>query len=318
MQHIDTTQSKIIEARDKHFKFMSYIIKRKLYGNSFSGPPPIPDMNKISKASGIKSTIFKFFSNDDNLRIILIGEPHELDSIKDKFTSIGMKKSLKKLINYDSWIKHGEKDTYRNYNAYHLAEKLDIPTCVYCNRIYTKTVISCEKKITRPAFDHWFSKTDFPLLALSFYNLIPSCTVCNSGIKGSVPFSLNTHFHPYFKNTAEIFKYTFSYDHKAYDKFSFKIITAGDSFSDRSVKAFELEEIYKAHENEIEDLRKIKDTYSESYIDMLETAVLDGVTIDREEVYRLAFGVHFQEAMFDRRPLSKMKKDILIELGIVS
>ncbi|WCM41907.1 hypothetical protein MG290_13335 [Flavobacterium sp. CBA20B-1] len=44
---------------------------------------------------------------------------------------------------------------------------------------------------------------------------------------------------------------------------------------------------------------------------------MGGVTLDRDEVYRLAFGVHFQEAKFDRRPLSKMKKDILIELGII-
>lgn len=318
MQHIDINLTNIIEARDNHYLFMRYIIKKKLYGNAFAEHPPISNMNKIKQVSGIKSTILKFLNDEDNLRKVLIGTPDILDTIKDQFTSKGLKKSLKTLINYDSWIKTDEKATYRHYNAYHLAEKLNIPTCVYCNRIYTKTVISyCGKKITRPTFDHWFPKSDFPLLALSFYNLIPSCSVCNSGVKGSTAFSLSTHFHPYYKNPAENFNYSFSYDHKDYDKFSFKIVTSPtDIFSKRSLKAFELEEIFKAHEDEIEDLRKIKDTYSDNYIDMLETQIL-GMSLDRDEIYRLAFGVHFHESKFDRRPLSKMKKDILIELGII-
>lgn len=319
MQYIDINLPNIIEARDNHYLFMRYIIKKKLNGNAFSELPPIPNMNEIRGVTGVKSTVSKFLNNEDNLRKVLIGTPDELDTIKDKFTSIGLKKSLKKLINYDSWVKTDNKGTYRHYNAYHLAEKLDIPTCIYCNRIYTKTVISDSgKKVTRPTFDHWFPKSNYPLLSLSFYNLIPSCNVCNSGVKGSTPFELSTHFHPYYKCPDREFKYTFSYDHKDYDKFSFKIITDDkDDFSKRSVKAFELEDIFKAHEDEIEDLRRIKDAYSEDYIEMLENKILGGVTLDRDEVYRLAFGVHFQEAKFDRRPLSKMKKDILIELGII-
>jgi len=317
MHYIDINLPNIIDARDNHYLFMRYIIKKKLNGNTFSELPPIPNMNTINRVNGIKSTLSKFLNDEDNLRQVLIGTPDELDILKSMFTSKGLKKSLKKLINYDSWIKTDDKATYRLYNAYHLAEKLDIPTCVYCNRIYTKTVISSSgNKVTRPTFDHWFPKSEYPLLALSFYNLIPSCSVCNSGVKGSTTFSLSTHFHPYFKNLNEEFKYTFSYDHTDYNKFSFKILTE-NKFSADSVNAFELEEIFKAHEDEIVDLRKIKDAYSEDYIDMLESNILGGVTLDRDEVYRLAFGVHFQEAKFDRRPLSKMKKDILIELGII-
>lgn len=319
MQYIDTDLPNIIRAKDVHYKYMRYIIKKKLHGKNFSESPPISNMNKIQKANGIKSSIAKFLDNEDNLRTVLIGTPDELELLKDKFTSVGLKKSLKILLNYDSWIKTDDKATYRNYNAYHLASELDIPTCVYCNRIYTKTVISdLGRKITRPTFDHWFPKGKHPLLALSFHNLIPSCSVCNSGIKGSTTFSVTSHFHPYYKNPTENFGYTFSYDHKDYDEFSFKILPdRPDGFSQRSIEAFELEEIYKAHEDEIEDLRNIKDAYSEDYIDMLESKVLEGISLDRNEVYRLAFGVHFQEAKFDRRPLSKMKKDILIELGII-
>lgn len=317
MHFIDINLPNIIEARDNHYLFMRYIIKKKINGTLFTEVPPKPISNEIRKVPRIGSTITKFLNDEDNLRKILIGTPDELDLIKDKFTTRGLKRSLKKLLNYDSWIKTDIKSTYRYYNAYHLAEKLDIPTCIYCNRIYTKTVIKdFGRKITRPTFDHWFAKSDYPLIALSFYNLIPSCSVCNSGVKGSAPFSLSSYFHPYYKNPTEDFEYTFSYDHYDYNKFSFKINTK-NKFSLDSVNAFELEEVFKAHEDEIEDLRKIKDSYSEDYINMLEGILGSGINLDRKEVYRLAFGVHFQEAKFDRRPLSKMKKDILIELGII-
>lgn len=317
MQYIDINLNKIIEARDNHFRIMRFIIKSKINGTAFTEQSPLPTGQKIYQVSGIKSTVSKFLNNDINLQKVLIGSPEELDIIKDMFKSKALKKSLKKVLNYDSWIDTNDKSTYRHYNAYHLAEKLDIATCVYCNRIYTKTVISGSgKKITRPTFDHWFKKSDHPLLVLSFFNLIPSCSVCNSGVKGSTPFSLTTHFHPYYNNTDFKFKYTFSYDYKDYDKFSFKILTE-NKFSENSVKAFELEDIFRVHEDEIEDLRRIKASYSEDYIDMLENKILDGITLERDEVYRLAFGVHLHEAMFDRRPLSKMKKDILIELGII-
>ena len=327
MQYIDINLPKIIEARDNHVKELKSII-----------------LDRLSKSNDIR---IKNFLNESRIELILKSPPKKLYQwqlaflkkvvpnfhFKDWLEFIEITKT-KNFTPEESRLRNIFCDTYSEtkrifdydnfsskkvklYCAYDLAEKLDIPTCVYCNRIYTKTVVKRnKKKVIRPTFDHWFPKSKYPLLALSFYNLIPSCSVCNSGVKGSAPFDLSTHFHPYYKNPDKEFKYTFSYDYKDYDKFSFKILTE-NKFSKDSVDAFELESIFKAHEDEIEDLRKIKDAYSEDYIEMLESKILGGVTLDRDEVYRLAFGVHFQEAKFDRRPLSKMKKDILIELGII-
>ncbi|MDV4068897.1 hypothetical protein CMT34_11905 [Elizabethkingia anophelis] len=322
MQYIAVNRTNIEEAKEQHYLFMRYIIKKKLNGTSFSEHPPISQMNQINKISNIHlldQDVILFLNNEDNLRKVLIGTPDELDIIKSIFSSESQVNTIKKILKYKVWINKEEDSTYQKYNAYHLAEKLDIPTCVYCNRIYTKTIITrFDKKITRPTFDHWFPKSEYPLLSLSFHNLIPSCSICNCGVKGATSFSIDTHFHPYYINPNNYFKYRFSYDHVDYNTFSFKIITeAGDEFSKRSIEAFELEELFKAHEDEIEDLRRIKDAYSDDYINMLESQILGGVNLDRNEIYRLAFGVHFQEAKFDRRPLSKMKKDILIELGII-
>ena len=301
---IDITKANIIEARDYHYRIMRYIILKKIRGNQLKESPPLKDM-KIKSIKGVSYCIKKYFEDEDNLKKVLIGLPTELDSIKSKFRK---DKNIRKIFDYENWL------NYDKYNAYDLAEKLDIPTCPYCNRTYTKTVITKNREnIIRPEFDHWFPKSEYPLLALSFYNLIPSCHICNSNVKGKTEFKLETHFHPY--NPSSNLKATFSYNHKSYDDYKIKINTK-DDFSHNLVEAFQLENIYQAHEDEVKDLIKIRQAYSDKYIDMLNDS-LKGVNLSKEEVYRLAFGVHYEDDKFDRRPLSKMKKDILTELGII-
>ncbi|MEZ7515343.1 hypothetical protein [Flavobacterium frigidarium] len=300
MNYIDINQQKIIEAENKHYLGL------------------IDDI--FIRIDKITNPFVKMvFDNHINqyLDVIVKGNPDQLlqchNRIEPYLIPI-VKTNIQEVFKYQGWFDQKKKT---KYDAYDLAFNLDIPTCVYCNRIYTKTVIN-PSKITRPTFDHWFSKSDYPLLALSFYNLLPSCTVCNSGVKGSNHFGLTTHFHPYHTsmNDDEKLNFKFSYDHKNYSSFKFKIINKND-FSKNSTNAFKLKEIYETHEDEIIDLRKLRDIYSDKYLQMLKNNILKGTSTSEEEIYRLAFGTHIDEAMFDRRPLSKMKKDILIELGIL-
>lgn len=200
------------------------------------------------------------------------------------------------------------------YSAYDLAESLNIQTCTYCNRIYTKTVRN-PSKITRPEFDHWFPKESYPLLALSFYNLIPSCHVCNSSVKGSTVMSLGDYIHPYVDIDPQ---YSFSYRIDKYSKYKFQIRRTSGSKEDTTIKAFKLEEIYATHQDEIADLVRLRKLYSPRYLLQLRTLLKKAdQSISIEELYRLAFGTHINEADFHKRPLSKMKKDILKELNII-
>ena len=325
---IDITKTNIIEAREHHIKCLTSKILKS-----------VSDSNN----SGIKS-----FLTEDKIKCILGSLPEELlrlnrlffqevienFEIEDWKTYNGITKTknfsqeenrlknifdnvyseIGEIFNYSDFTTKNEK-----YDAYHLAEKLDIPTCPYCNRMYTKTVMGeAGEKIIRPEFDHWFPKSQYPLLALSFYNLIPSCHICNSNLKGKIKPDLKYHFHPY--NPINNFHPIFSYELKDYDSYKIKIGFRGE-FDDKgkfeeSLKIFELENIYQAHEDEVKDLIKIRQAYSDKYIDMLNNS-LKGVNLSKEEVYRLAFGVHYEEDKFDRRPLSKLKKDILTELGII-
>lgn len=219
---------------------------------------------------------------------------------------------ITKIFNYNAWIQ--VKEGTNKYTAYDLANNLDVRTCSYCNRLYTKTVKGKKKKITRPEFDHWFPKSEYPLYALSFYNLIPSCHVCNSNVKGSLEFTTDDYIHPYIDKTNGI---KFSYYNKNTDCYGFKILPSNEK-EQKTIQALQLEEIYKTHVDEIEDLVLIKKKYSVSYIDSLKSILKNSANkISTDEIYRLAFGVHINEAEFHKRPLSKMKYDILKELEII-
>ena len=81
----------------------------------------------------------------------MIGLPEELDKLKTKFSTIPI---IKKLFQHDSWI------VYDKYNAYDLAEKLDIPTWPNCRRIYKK--YGFNKNREKNYLSDLLSKVSFP------------------------------------------------------------------------------------------------------------------------------------------------------------
>lgn len=350
MIYINPEDKKIKDALDKHSKAIYCLVNKKIYGitydcenKDYNNAPCLTCKQTSKLRTAVNVDIVSFLKI--NLKNIIVDKPIQLinrqniffeqfilgfnDLELDKYLKCKKKKEdernfiekdifnrydsiftqIKNIFNYDVLT-----DTAKNYSAYNLSNNLDITTCTYCNRLYTKTVIN-PNKITRPEFDHWYSKSKYPLLALSFHNLIPSCHVCNSSVKGTTDLSLDEHFHPYV-DTEKIIndEIKFSYYNKSLDTYGFTM-THSSSKAKNTINAFKIKEIYKTHEDEIIDLRKIRDTYSESYLQNLST-LYKGV-ISEEEIYRLAFGVYLEEAKFEKRPLSKMKKDILIELGII-
>jgi hypothetical protein len=325
---IDITKSNIIEAREQHIKSLTPKILKSVSDSDNSGinsfltedrikcilgglPEELLRLNRLFFQDVIEN--FKIEDWEAYNDITKINQPEEKRRLRNIFDNIYVE--IEDIFDYGKFSKKRNKQ----YDIYDLAEKLDIPTCPYCNRMYTKTVMGeAGEKIIRPEFDHWFPKSQYPLLALSFYNLIPSCHICNSNLKGNIKPDLKYHFHPY--NPINNFHPIFSYELKDYDSYKIKIGFRGEFKEkkefEKSLKIFELENIYQAHEDEVKDLIKIRQAYSDKYIDMLNDS-LKGVNLSKEEVYRLAFGVHYEDDKFDRRPLSKLKKDILTELGII-
>lgn len=311
MIHLDPNSSKIEEAKNEYYKEMSKLIKDR-----------IENINKIKPETGINYEIAKhlvYLYIESNLEKILIGLPEELEKINDFLNvfieiSSDFKLAIKYIFNYD-WFTDKKK---KIYNAYSLAKKLDVKTCVYCNRNYTNTVITRkEEKLIRPEFDHFFDKGKNPLLALSFFNLIPSCNICNSRIKHSKEFKLETHIHPYLDDKINEIKFTYIYDIKENNDLKIKVKAENCERTKRTIKDFAVEEVYNSHTDILSDLLKTRKAFSDRYLDILSENLLEGINISKEELYRLAFGVEAETKDFVKRPMSKFKNDILKELGII-
>lgn len=88
----------------------------------------------------------------------------------------------------------------RPWSAYKLCRKAGYNFCPYCqiNTIDTSVGRKSADRAYRPQLDHILSKSDFPFLALTLANLIPSCEKCNSStMKGSINFDKIKHLNPF-------------------------------------------------------------------------------------------------------------------------
>jgi hypothetical protein len=254
--------------------------------------------------------------NNDLMRQIFTDyDVNDLDTLKPHKIKL---KRIEKVINYDGVIsKNKEK-------SYWLAHRVGHNTCTYCNRQYTIT-ISCDDKalyITRPQFDHWFPKELFPLLSLNLYNMIPSCSICNSTTKGREVFSFDTHVHPYLQTENEPnFKFLPKISTEAGRDWTVILSRDIDSKEDNTIKAFKLDDIYDAHGDlEVKDLMNLATGYTHNYLrDLFNNVLKDystkGYTF--EDVYRMVFGVESSTEHTLDRPLSKLKRDLLKYLNVI-
>jgi|GEM_PF-3498311 len=71
--------------------------------------------------------------------------------------------------------------------------------CPYCNLVEVMHIETDEgNTASAHQLDHFFDKARYPLLACSFFNLIPSHDTCNSKInKGTIAFTDKYHLNPY-------------------------------------------------------------------------------------------------------------------------
>ena len=244
---------------------------------------------------------------EDNL------QPYEL-TLKNKYKDI-----LSNLLN---WMGYQQLIVAKKDVSYQITAMKGRNTCTYCNRQYTQTVIEEDSltgeraQVVRPQLDHWFSKELFPLLSLSFYNLIPSCSICNSSSKGNTIFELGKHIHPYLDDGRD---FTFHAIHTGAQGWQLNIVRPIGGIEDNTIKAFHLDEIYAIHSQlEVKDIMEFAEANNTEYLKDLYKNVLHDLTPEKspQEVYRLLFGTEWDESKHLDRPLSKLKRDILKQVGI--
>jgi len=249
-----------------------------------------------------------------SLEEVITAKPEKLDEIaiwaKDKVSSY--KFMIDKYNNFTTKKKE--------YNAYDLAKKLNVNVCPYCNINSTYTVIKeNDKKITRPEFDHFYDKATYPILALSFYNLIPSCHTCNSTLKGSEEFSMNKYLNPYSDSLDEVAKFHLQIKNSKFyhsiDGFDIELKTE-DNRAKNNIECFELNTIYQNHKDIVLELIQKEAIYNESYLNELLTQYEGTLFKNKEDLQRLISGGYISDEEIGKRPLSKLIKDISKELNL--
>lgn len=205
--------------------------------------------------------------------------------------------------------------------AYRLTAQANHNTCVYCNRQYTFNIVknggkNNHDRLVRPALDHWFPKSLFPLLSLNYYNLIPSCTICNSSAKGDHIFLLEDYIHPYMTiNDDPGFK--FHYKKDLNEKWEIYLDDFTSVKERNTANAFALCECYQCHANlEVADLIELARKNNGTYLKMLFREVLHNPQnmMTPKDVYRMLLGTEYDAIAYKNRPLSKLKRDILEQI----
>lgn len=200
MIHIEINDEKIVDIKEKWCKWFFRA-------------------NKIEEFIDI-------LNKDDNFRKMIFPIDKEFDDWKDKFqTDKKISKEIawrepickyffddlsdgKKVVSkYKKTLKSDTKCfLIKNYENYRLSitlvkiiDIMKIEVCPYCNRNFLESYSfkdknGIRKKYFKGDLDHHYSKNEIPALALSFYNLIPSCKVCNHEKSDSI----KRTFHPYY------------------------------------------------------------------------------------------------------------------------
>lgn len=223
-----------------------------------------------------------------------------------------------------------EKFTEDENVSYRYLTKLDIRTCPYCNRNYIFTIKRKRDRSfkTRAEFDHFYEKSDYPLLALSFYNLVPSCHTCNHG-KLVAEAGVNPYFRGFGSSLAisaygqDILKDQNSFQKlnvneilhiNGKDEFSlaFPSATADEKIN---ISTFGLAELYNEHKDYVMELIDKANAYNDIGVQNLYDA-FQGIDRSPQDVYDFVWGKHLSETDLIDRPLSKLTKDVLEQIGI--
>jgi len=208
-------------------------------------------------------------------------------------------------------------DEIKDYDRYTFVTKHELKTCPYCNMGYILISQKDEKGENglRPDIDHFFPKSKYPYLAMSFYNLIPCCKVCNYS-KGSKDTVEDGLLSPYEINSST-FKLTYTPKNmnflqikkKKYNFNSFDI--KFKKIDEHSNEYFKLDKLYEQHKDIVLELLIKRTIYSKSYTEELKR----NFHFTDDEIYRFLFCNYKESDEFNKRPLSKLINDIIDELG---
>ena len=189
-------------------------------------------------------------------------------------------------------------------------EELQVTVCPYCNRNFVNSTY----KRTMCDLDHFYDKETYPILAVSFHNLVPVCHACNHA-KARKAISYSPHNMNF--NTDDLLSFDYfvtGIDYLSDNKQIGIEIDCTGAFQS-NVKELKLREVYQIHSDIVQECIKKAIMFNPEYLTNLFNTY-NGLFESEEELYRIVFGNYMEESSYGKRPLSKLTKDILSKLLI--
>lgn len=269
---------------------------------------------------------------------LLTALPSELENFKTNFentyaaqlNAIFKTKADGKTVTYrQDLLKVFYYSDYDKWKSYELARKIKVKVCPYCNRSFTFVLGNDSKKGTRFEYDHFYDKAKYPYLALSFYNLVPSCHICNSNFKGDKQFTLNTNIHPYIQDFGNdivfsIYPKNINFINGASEEYRIRIIKQNNEVdivkykkAYKNIRTFGLIKLYNMHKDYVNEIILKSIVYNEDHITELYRKYGGTLFSSEDDVKRMVLGNYVNEEEYSKRPLSKLTADISKELGII-
>lgn len=278
-----------------------------------------------SKFEKLAKEIEGLILNDSVLNRIISNIPKKKENIVENLILANFKdiKDAKEQLDHvmytftDDWDKY--KKQYNEFSKKKINMKLlkaqNNKTCPYCNENY----ITNRAENTSHQLDHFYSKSKYPIFALSIYNLIPSCYACNH-TKGDHTITVSP-----FDDDYDFDDITMTYIPKnenfLYNEDSFDICficnhQENDEKFKTNRKVLGLDAAYENHKDYFMELMRKGETYDEDTINSLLSSY-PNLFLSKDEVLQNIYANYIEISKLNQRPLSKLTRDYLKEIGIL-
>ena len=218
----------------------------------------------------------------------------------------------------------------KDWNRHKLLSLIGIEICPYCQRNYISSYEENNDEKTTADLDHFYPKSLYPFLALSLYNFIPSCQICNSRFKGNK--DTRDSIYPYeegfdelgvkFKTSKEVISEILGERYSDfYVKIDYENLKNKEDVEKvkNSIENLGLDRLYKKSHNQyiqnlLYNIEKYPENYLENCVEMFESNVDKKKQL--EEYFKDIVKEPYRKRIENGEPLAKLTKDILEEFNI--
>lgn len=190
-----------------------------------------------------------------------------------------------------------------------------LTVCPYCNRQHITTVYTDENGKARGHIDHYFPKSKYPHLSLSLYNLVPSCSTCNSSLKRDSD-ELDVMLNPYVQNIGDLFQFELNLLPPSKHQINICPTKGNKATAHEHITRFKLEPLYQYHQDDTVKMLRKRELYSDSYLnEVLERHT--ALFTSEEDLKELIFNYSSLSMNTNKDLLGKLRRDIAKQLKIL-